>query len=81
MNDTIEIIGILIREPETKTHKLQDLLTSYGCSISTRLGLNGSEYSKNGLIILELKGDQTERENLVAKLKNLPGIEIQQLQF
>ena len=81
MNDTFEILGILIREPETKSHNLQDLLTSYGCSIRTRLGLNGSEYSKNGLIILELKGDENERQNFVQKLKALPGIELQQLVF
>jgi hypothetical protein len=40
MNERIEILGILIREPETKTHHLQDIMTSYGCSIRTRLGLN-----------------------------------------
>jgi hypothetical protein len=81
MDNSIEILGILIREPETKTHKLQDLMTSYGCNIRTRLGLNGSEYNKNGLILLELKGDLNERENFVKKLRLIPGLEVQQLEF
>lgn len=81
MDNNIEILGILIREPETKTHNLQDILTSYGCSIRTRLGLNGSEYNKNGLILLELKGNKAERENLIAKLSKLSGIEVQQMAF
>jgi len=81
MNERIEILGILIREPETKTHHLQDIMTSYGCSIRTRLGLNGSEYSKNGLIILELKGNDAERENFVRKLTSFQGIEIKKMEF
>lgn len=81
MNERIEILGILIREPETKTHHLQDIMTSYGCSIRTRLGLNGSEYSKNGLIILEMKGNDKDRENFLRKLNDFPGVEVQKMEF
>ncbi|MGM0650845.1 MAG: hypothetical protein ACQES1_10115 [Bacteroidota bacterium] len=81
MENHFKLLGILVREPEVNTTHLQDILTSYGCNIRTRLGLNGPETKKNALILLELYGDEQEQKHLTAALKELPGLEIQSMQF
>ena len=60
------------------------MLTRYGCSIRTRLGLhevNDNYCSKSGLILLELFGDAKEQERLEQKLTVIPGVEIQKMVF
>ncbi|HKK68155.1 MAG TPA: hypothetical protein VJ946_08070 [Bacteroidales bacterium] len=81
MTDSIKLLGILVREPEVDTHYLQDTLTSYGCNIRTRLGINGSETEKNALILLELTGSETEQKNLQDRLQSIRGLEIQSMTF
>ena len=52
-----EIIGILIEQNPEVVSRVQQILTSYGCYIRTRLGVNEIFYGEPaGLIILELKG-------------------------
>lgn len=56
--------------------KVQEMLTTYGCSITTRIGLHetGSCCSNDGLILLGLTGPQQERQELLAKLNDIPGV-------
>ena len=54
--------------------KVQQILTSDGCVIKTRIGLHGSnsaECKNNGLIILELEGTRKDMSGLEKKLKIL----------
>lgn len=74
------ITGILVRNPKAVHMDLQDILSSYGCSIRTRLGL-GRIDEQNGLILLEMKGDTFEWHNMERKLNNLDGVEVQHIDF
>ncbi len=54
------IIGIEIPERNTDAIKLQEMLTHFGCSIRTRIGLHyGTEKncSNSGVVLLDVSGD------------------------
>lgn len=72
----IRIIGILVEKKETTTiTDVQKTLTSYGCVVRTRLGVN-EEFFGNpaGLIILELAGDEIQMDLLENDLQRLRSI-------
>jgi len=55
------VIGILVERDTDTVKDVQKVLSSYGCCIRTRLGVNESFNGKPaGLIILELKGDSQQ---------------------
>jgi len=64
--------------------KVQAILTKYGCSIKTRLGLNDpdeNEPGAEGLILLELTGDNSEWLKLENELLELDEVEISKMDF
>nr|WP_321407515.1 hypothetical protein [uncultured Carboxylicivirga sp.] len=78
------ILGISVYDRAKEAGHVQTLLTRYGCSIKTRLGLhevNDEFCSQSGLILLELFGDPKEQERLEQKLKVIPGVEVQKMVF
>jgi len=71
------ILGVQVRERSESIAELQDILTRYGCSIRTRLGLHhdeGPDEGSHNLILLELTGDPDEADRLEASLNELPGV-------
>jgi len=77
-----EIIGILVSRDDEVVKSVQKLLTSYGCSIRIRLGVNEVFYEeKAGLIILELTGDNQQRELLERDLKTLNQVQVRKMAF
>jgi hypothetical protein len=81
MDTQFNFIGILVRDLDLDTTQLQDTLTSYGCNIRTRLGLNSASNEKNPLIVLDLYGDEQEQRNLLSALKAIRGIEVKSMTF
>lgn len=80
---SLRILGILTEKREHHTiTALQKILTSYGCVIKTRLGVN-EEFIGNpaGLIILELMGDEIQMDLLEADLAKLPDIVMRKMTF
>ena len=78
------ILGLKITQRAEKSTEVQDVLTKFGCSIHTRLGLHeaSEDYcSQEGLIILELVGDVGEMLKLEEALKQIPGVEVQKMVF
>jgi ACT domain-containing protein len=78
------VLGVYVKERSKNALNVQDILTRYGCSIKTRLGLHevsGDFCSNSGLILLELTGDRKEIDNLINELKSLDDIEIQTMVF
>ena len=76
------IIGIHIPESQEQGLLIQETLTSFGCSIKTRLGLNHADDENAGsLILLELTGDKNEQKNLIDALKKIRGIEVKKMEF
>lgn len=80
----IVILGIHVKQRSKQSVALQNLLTKYGCSIKTRLGIHevvGDYCSNEGIILLELTGDKAEMDNLEKELKQLSEIEVQKMVF
>lgn len=78
------ILGVNVSNRVEVSDKVQKLLTSYGCSIRTRLGLHEVDETwcgPGGLILLELIGDITEWERLEGELSGIPGVEVHRMDF
>ncbi len=78
------ILGVHITNRVKHVSSVQDLLTKYGCNIRTRLGLHhvSSDYcSPNGLMILEMAGDDKLCFELMDKLNTIEGVEVQKMVF
>ncbi len=84
MAKEIRILGVLITDRQKEAGKVQTLLTKFGCSIKTRLGLHevtDNLCSSSGLIILELTGEIAEMDKLEKELKTIGGIQSQRMIF
>jgi hypothetical protein len=82
-NET-RILGISISDRVKKVDEVQNVLTKFGCSIKTRLGLHevvDDECSINGTIILELSGDMEECIKLENELLKIEGLDVQKMVF
>jgi len=82
--EKIIVMGIYVGNRLSSSLKVQEILTKYGCSIRTRLGLHETspEFCSNcGLIILELVGNEKEIENLENELKNLQDVQVKKMIF
>ena len=80
----VTIIGVMVNDPTEDAGKIQYILTKYGCSIRTRLGLHDidQEYaSETGLMLLELIGEKQECIRLENELLSLEGVEVQKMVF
>ena len=78
------IVGIRVSDRVRNAGGLQNVFTEYGCNIKTRIGLhpvNGNFCSPNGLVVLELFGDQAICDELVGKIRATPGTEVQEMIF
>ncbi len=78
----VEILGALIARDSEVILAVQKTLTSYGCNIRTRLGVNEVFFGKPaGMIILELKGDIKQRLLLERDLKALQKVHVRTMVF
>jgi hypothetical protein len=78
----IEILGLLLEKKHDVILSVQKLLTSYGCYIRSRLGVNETFFGEPaGLIILELCGDKKQRELLEKDLSALTGVHVRRMVF
>jgi hypothetical protein len=84
MSPETRILGILIKHRQQNILLVQDILSKFGCSIRTRLGINIShEYkvSDAGLILLELTGDIKEMDKLEDALSDLHEVQVNKMVF
>ncbi|GMV90997.1 MAG: hypothetical protein AMXMBFR82_07750 [Candidatus Hydrogenedentota bacterium] len=82
--DKHNILGVHITNRIEKASVVQDILTKYGCNIQTRIGLHEvdkNHCAPNGLIVLELFGDEAICDELRDTLKAVKGVEVQQMIF
>jgi hypothetical protein len=80
----IWVLGIYVSERVQKVNQIQPILTKFGCSIKTRLGLHetdGENCSKNGLMVLELSGDPAEFVKLENELLRVEGLDVKKMVF
>ena len=80
-NPTKTILGVYVAQRSKHTPKVQNILSEYGCSIRTRLGLHevgDGVCSPSGLILLEVISKAGE---LAAKLAQVPGVKVKKMAF
>ncbi|MEW6195360.1 MAG: hypothetical protein AB1521_09405 [Bacteroidota bacterium] len=71
------ILLILIGNRKDSAVKVQQILTGWGCTIKTRLGLHDGvldNCSDSGLLILEICGTDEQNHELARKVSVLPGV-------
>lgn len=78
------ILGIYISDRAKESSRVQYILTKFGCSIRTRLGINpdaDAGHPGQGLILLELTGEQPEFQKLMAELSAIGHIQVEKMVF
>jgi hypothetical protein len=83
MNE-IRILGIHVIDRIKEAGKTQSVLTKHAAIIKTRLGfheVSDEICSRNGLIVLELKGNIKDWDLLESDLQEIGGIEFKQMKF
>ncbi|MCB9016561.1 MAG: hypothetical protein H6541_12250 [Lentimicrobiaceae bacterium] len=78
------IMGINVSDRKEVASDVQNVLTKYGCSIRTRLGLHEPDDDNcgvGGLIIIELTGDPSEWEKLENELSAIKHTELNKMDF
>lgn len=77
------ILGIKLNQRQETSREFQEILTQFGCSIRTRIGLHRIELfncAESGIILLEIINDEVI-ERLEKKLLTIDEIEIQKMVF
>ena len=75
------ILGVHVTQRTKHTAKVQKILSDYGCSIRTRVGLHdagGGFCSPNGLILLEVVDKASA---LASALSQIPGVAVKKMVF
>lgn len=75
------ILGVHVAQRTKHTARVQKILTEFGCSIRTRVGLHDAgagACSPNGLILLEVVDRAGE---LARALARVPGVAVKQMVF
>jgi hypothetical protein len=78
------VLGILINNRVENAPQVQKILTRFGCSIKTRLGLHEVDEktcSTSGLLILELFGVEKDSLELEKQLRAIKGLQVQKMLF
>ncbi len=73
------IMIVKIGERRKKSPEVQEVLSKFGCSIKTRLGLHeaGDVCSEEGVLVLQLTGDKDEMYGLEKALNKLESVKAQ----
>ena len=72
-----QILLILIDNRKKSAVTVQKILTGWGCLIKTRLGIHDGvldECSDNGLLILEIVGEEKKHKEMSRKLNLIKGV-------
>jgi len=74
---TFRIMIIKVNHRIQKATKMQEILTRYGCNVKVRLGMHetGDACSNQGLIILQLGGDDETIKAFEKELCEIEGVE------
>ncbi|MDD2321382.1 MAG: hypothetical protein PHO83_15160 [Geobacteraceae bacterium] len=78
------VVGIHIQNRVKNAAEVQKILTDFGCSIKTRIGLHevtDDFCSGSGLILLEMIGPPAKVGELAGLLKKIDGVDVQQMIF
>lgn len=74
--DSFRIMLIKVNQRVQEAARVQEVLTEYGCQIKMRLGLHeaGDQCANQGLILLQLTGEDPVLEEFARRLGELDGV-------
>ena len=78
------IVGVHITDRVKNAGEVQKVLTEYGCSIKTRIGLHDVREdfcSTNGVILLEILGGDAVCSQMRSRLSAIEGVQVQAMVF
>jgi len=78
------VIGIHVTNRVKEIPKVQEVLTEFGCSIRTRLGLHqvaSESCSPSGLILLEMCGPEEPIAEMERKMLAIEGVDLRKMVF
>lgn len=79
------IMGFVLHDRVKNASTVQELLTSYGCDINTRIGLHtasAKDCSPNGLILLEfVDGAEDKSKSFEKDLRKIADVDVQKMVF
>lgn len=78
------VLGILLRKRTITATAFQEILSRHGCNIKTRIGLHTASdniCSPDGVILLDVIGDDADINKLEQDLRNVDGADIQKMVF
>ncbi len=84
MHDNHLIVGIHVTDRVRNASGVQKIMTEYGCNIKTRIGLHHVDEkvcSPNGLILLEMFGDEALCMQMADRIAAVPGVDVQKMLF
>jgi len=74
------VLLLLIKDRKGTAVTVQKILTDWGCTIKTRLGLHDGTLdscTNSGLVILEIVGDKAKNEEMTRKLNLVKDVKAQ----
>jgi hypothetical protein len=74
------VLLVLINDRKDNAVTVQKILTDWGCTIKTRLGLHDGvldNCTNCGLLILDIVGEKSKNEEMTRKLNLLKGVKAQ----
>ncbi len=74
------IVGVHIVDREAHAVKVQQVFTTFGAQIKTRLGLHDDICPSNGLILLEM-ADTPEISRMIEAVEAIDGVDCQTMTF
>ena len=78
------IVGVHITDRVKHVDEIQHIFTTYGSLIKTRLGLHepgAARGGANGLVLLELVGEPSQADEMIARLRLVAGVQVQEMVF
>ena len=78
------IIGVHVQDRIHHAQQVQQILTDYGCSIKTRLGLhevNENFCAPSGILLLEMIGEEGHIDHMVESLCAIDGVDAKKMVF
>lgn len=81
--DSHVIVGLHLTDRFNQAGVVQGLLTEYGRLIKTRVGLHRTEElgTAQGVILLEMVGDEAGWREMGRRMREIPGVEVQEIVF
>ena len=82
--DRTVILGIKLAHRTNTSTLFQEVITRHGCNIKTRIGLHQvseNKCSPDGVILLEILGEDDEVESLENEIRAIPHAEVQKMVF